>query len=113
MYFVIFNIQHTAQQVAKEKACMLAKKWAMSLAGLQVGEAGGGDPAPFPSFGQKSKEIMEELNTDYWETHARLLFDLHETSPNHMDMQAFTGDKVLIKSRQVGAKHCLGGWGKG
>ena len=33
----------------------------MSLAGLQVGGAGGGDPAPFPSFGQKSKEITKEL----------------------------------------------------
>jgi hypothetical protein len=31
----------------------------------------------------------------------------------HMDRQARTGDTVLVKSREVGAKHCLVRWGGG
>ncbi len=49
----------------------------MSLAGLQVGGAGGGDPAPFTSFWQESKETIEELNTEKF----MLAFFLTSTKP--------------------------------
>jgi hypothetical protein len=29
-----------------------------------------------------------------------------------MDRKARTGDTVLVKSREIGAKHCRGGWGE-
>ncbi len=44
----------------------------------------------------------------YWESHARLLFWLPRNLSNHMDRQARTRDKVLVKSREITGRspHC-------